>query len=115
MPMAWFAVLPITSAVRFLALPIPLVKGLKVPVSTGSCVLGRMRASVGSWLSSVLLVSLGGSLWLPVSRLRKRGQRTQRLELLALAKYISTRDTTSAPCAGSLARRTPCAAAGPGV
>ena len=31
MPMAWFAVLPITSAVRFLALPIPLVKGLKVP------------------------------------------------------------------------------------
>ena len=59
MPMAWFAVLPITSAVRFLAFPIPLVKGLKVPVSTGSCVLGRMRASVGSWLSSVLLVSLG--------------------------------------------------------
>ena len=34
---------------------LPLVKGLKVPVSTGSCVLGRMRASVGSWLLSVLL------------------------------------------------------------
>ena len=57
MPMAWLSVLPTTSAVRFLAFPIPLVKGLKVPVSTGSCVLGRMRASVGSWLSSLLLVA----------------------------------------------------------
>ena len=69
MPMAWFAVLPITSAVRFLALPIPLVKGLKVPVSTGSCALGRMRASVGIWLPSLLLVSLGGSLAVVASAL----------------------------------------------
>ena len=81
MPMAWFAVLPITSAVRFLALPIPLVKGLKVPVSTGSCVLGRKRASVGSWLSSVLLVSPGGLLWLPVSWLQGRSSSESLLSL----------------------------------
>ena len=82
MPMAWFSVLPITSAVRFLAFPIPLmVKGLKVPVSTGSCVLGRMRASVGSWLSSVLLVSLGGLLWLPVSWLQGRSSSESLLSL----------------------------------
>ena len=44
MPMAWFAVLPITSAVRFLALPIPLVKGLKVP---GLHFDGRIRPVTG--------------------------------------------------------------------
>ena len=74
MPMAWFSVLPITSAVRFLAFPIPLVKGLKVPVSTGSCVLGRMRASVGGWLSSVLLVSLGGRWFVVVTSVLVAGE-----------------------------------------
>ena len=98
MPMAWFSVLPITSAVRFLAFPIPLVKGLKVPVSTGSCVLGRMRASVGSWLSSVLLVGLGGSLWLPVSWLQGRSSSES---LLSLSLVVASSGSIGA-CGGWL-------------
>ena len=55
MPMAWFSVLPITSAVRCLAFPIPLVKGLKVPVSTGAaaCIFAVERGASMPSIDSV--------------------------------------------------------------